>query len=208
MFSYADKLQPAILNSFVAKKRDLFLRNPYVTFPQDDYEVFGVKVDTDPDDSIMVEVLVNYFFSNYFSAELSAGYVKTDVDLSGAGISGNGGSLTQKPILLTGRMNIPIKSNIVPYLGVGAGIFFNSFDQEDDVVDSIYGASADVDFDNSFGFHVNGGFDFLFTDNVAINLDLKYIWNQIDAEVEIAGTEKDEFDASMLVIGVGLKYYF
>jgi hypothetical protein len=27
MLSYADKLQPEILNSFAAKKRDLFLRN-------------------------------------------------------------------------------------------------------------------------------------------------------------------------------------
>jgi len=184
-------------------------RASYVSFTKGDYEVSGIKVDTDPDDSVMVEVLANYFFSNYFSVELSAGYLNTDIDLSGAGVSGKGGTLIQKPILLTGRMSMPIKSNIVPYLGIGAGIFFNTFNQKDEVVDSIYGTKADLDFEHNFGFHANGGFDFLVTDKVALNLDFKYIWSKIEADVEINGKNKnEEFDANMLVVGAGIKYYF
>ena len=124
-------------------------------------------------------------------------------------VSGKGGTLIQKPILLTGRMSIPIKSNIFPYLGIGAGIFFNTFNQKDEVVDSIYGTKADLDFEHNFGFHVNGGFDYLVTDNVALNLDLKYIWSQIEADVEINGkNKKEKFDANMFVVGAGIKYYF
>jgi outer membrane protein W len=39
----------------------------------------------------------------------------------------------------------------------------------------------------SAAYHVNGGFDFLFTPNFALNLDVKYIWNKIEADVDVPG---------------------
>jgi outer membrane protein len=183
-------------------------RVSYVNYSDDDYKVFGIKVDTEPDDAVMFDANINYFFTNYFSAELSGGYVETDVDLSGGGSSGTGGELQQIPILLTGRFSIPIKNKIVPYLGGGVGYFINDFDQNDSVIEFIYGPGADVDVDNNWGYHVNGGFDFLFTPNFALNLDVKYIWNEIETDVDVPGFKKEEFDVNMFVIGGGVKYYF
>ncbi len=183
-------------------------RVSYVNYSDDDYKVFGIKVDTEPDDAVMFDANINYFFTNYFSAELSGGYVTTDVDLSGGGSSGKGGELKQIPILLTGRFNIPIKNKIIPYFGGGVGYFINDFDQNDSVIELIYGAGADVDVDNSWGYHVNGGFDFLLTPNFALNLDVKYIWNEIEADVDVPGFKKEEFDVNMFVVGGGIKYYF
>jgi len=183
-------------------------RVSYLNYSDDDYTVFGIKVDTEPDDAVMFDVNFSYFFTNYFSAELSAGYVETDVDLTGAGSSGMAGELQQIPILLTGRFNIPIHNKIVPYLGGGVGYFINDFNQNDSVIELIYGAGAEVDVDNSWGYLINGGVDFLFMTNLALNFDVKYIWNKIEADVDRLGFEKEEFDANMLVIGGGMKYYF
>jgi outer membrane protein len=183
-------------------------RVSYVNYSDDDYTVRGTKVDTEPDDAVMFDGNFSYFFTNYFSVELSGGYVETDVDLTGGGSSGTAGELQQIPILLTGRFNIPIQNKLVPYLGGGVGYFINDFDQNDSVIEFIYGPGADVDVDNTWGYHINGGIDFLFTPNLALNLDFKYIWNEIEADVDRAGFTKEEFDVNMFVVGGGIKYYF
>jgi outer membrane protein len=183
-------------------------RASYVNYSDDDNILAGIKLDTEPDDAVMFDANINYFFNNYLSVEYSHGYVKTDVDLSASGANGNGGELKQTPILLTGRFSMPIKDRFVPYIGAGFGYIFNDFDQDDSLVESIYGPGADMDIDNNWVYHVNSGCDILFTPNFALNLDVKYIWNTVDIDMNLPGSKKEEFDMNLFVVGAGIKYYF
>lgn len=134
--------------------------------------------------------------------------VQSDLTLSSLGVSVESGKLKQIPLLLVGRLNVPIKNIAVPYIGGGVGYFLNDFDQEDAVIEAIYGRGAEASVDNSFGFLFNCGIDLFVTNNFAFNFDIKYIWNEFDAEVNKPGYTKVNLDANMFVIGGGLKYYF
>lgn len=158
----------------------------------------GVVVARDPviDSSASYGVNLTYFFSDVFSLELSGEYAKADVNI--ATLGGKVGELTQVPILLTARLHLPIDKTISPYIGVGAGYYFNDFDKT-------IASSTLTGADNSVGYHVTGGIEVFFMQHCAINLDLKYIWNQADFQ-RTTGTEK--FDLDAFAAGVGFKYYF
>ena len=186
-------------------------RVSYVDLSDDDYKYrFGIEVDVEPDSTAMYGVNGAYFFSNYFSIEFSADYSKTNIDLSGLGMTGDAGDVRSIPLLFTGRFSVPIKNKALPYFGGGFGYFFNDFDQNDSTIEFLYGPGADVDIDNSWGFLVNAGIDFFFTPNVALNFDFKYIWNEVEIGVDGASfpTDDEKFDLNMFVVGGGLKYYF
>jgi len=191
-------------------------RVSYVDPSDDDYKYrFGIEVDVEPDSTAMYGVNGAYFFSNYFSIEFSADYLKTSIDLSGTDLSGisrtgDAGDVKSIPLLFTGRFSVPIKNRALPYFGGGFGYFFNDFDQNDRTIEYLYGPGADVDIDNSWGFLVNAGIDFFFTPNVALNFDFKYIWNEVEIGVDGASfpTDDEKFDLNMMVVGGGLKYYF
>lgn len=174
-------------------------RAAFVDYSNDDRTFSGVgEVELEPDDAVMYEVNLTYFPHEYFSLELGVDYVETDVDVNGVGISGDGGEMEQVPVLLTGRFHFSTNPKVTPYLGVGIGYYFNDFDSNRD--------SPDVEVDDSIGFHVNGGIEVFVADDAAINLDIKYIWNEID--VDLPGSSDEEFYLNQFVTGIGFKYYF
>jgi outer membrane protein len=183
-------------------------RAAYVDYSNDDYVVYGVKVDTEPDDSGMYGVNLTYFFDRYASFELSVDYTEADVELSALGLSGDAGALEQVPVLLTLRMHFSTNPRVSPYIGGGVGWYFNSFDTNRPVAEFIYGPGADIDVDDTYGFHVNAGIEVFLNNNLAINFDIKHIWSDVEAEVNVPGFTDEEFDLNALVAGVGLKYYF
>jgi opacity protein-like surface antigen len=72
----------------------------------------------------------------------------------------------------------------------------------------IYGAGAEIDVDDSVGYHVAGGAEYFLSDNFAVNLDFKYMWNEIEAGVNVPGFTDETFDANAFVAGLGFKVYF
>lgn len=184
------------------------VRVSYVNYSDDSYVLYPLIIDTTLDDAPMFGVNFSFFPSDYFSIEFSADYVQSDLSLSSLGLSFESGKLKQIPLLLVGRLHAPIKNIALPYLGGGVGYFINDFDQEDNIIQAIYGSGAKVSVDNSVGFLINGGVDFFITQNFAFNVDIKYIWNKIDAKVNKLGYSEEDFDADMFVIGGGLKLYF
>jgi outer membrane protein W len=184
------------------------IRVSYVNFADDSYILYGVKVDTEVENAPMFGLNFSYFPSDYFSLEFSADYVESDVTLSALGLSAESGKLKQIPLLLVGRLNAPVNDVFMPYIGGGFGFFINDFDQDNNVIEALYGRGAEVSVDNSFGFLVNGGLDLFFAKNFAFNLDIKYIWNEIEAQVNRAGFTDVEFNPDMFVFGGGIKYYF
>lgn len=178
----------------------------FVSYYDDNYHVNGVKVNADPDEAAMYGVTVTWFVHEYLSIELSCDYVETDVELSSLGLSGDAGQLTQVPVLLTLRSHFSTNTRVSPYLGIGGGYYFNDFDSETAGVGPIYGAGAEIDVNNNYGLHVCGGIEFMLTDSLALDLNLRYVWTEV--EVEVNGFSDEEFRADAFVGGLALKLYF
>jgi len=170
-----------------------------------------VDADSTFDDAVLLEMNFTYFFYRYFSLELSAGYTQTDMDVSFLGFEGRYGELEQIPILLTGRFHWPVDERFSLYAGGGAGYYLHDIDRADGPGEFFNGSPAGVEafVDDGFGFHVNAGIEFFIFDHFALNLDVKYIWLQVDIGFEGAGLySKDSTNLDALVIGTGLKFYF
>lgn len=186
-----------------AGKLGIGARISYVNYSGDDFiNEHDEKVNIDFDEVAMYGLNVTYFFHKYFSAELSVDYAKTDLYVSGTfrGVAQtwNDGELTQIPVLLTGRLHIPVNNIVSPYVGAGVGYYFNDYDPKH--------PADKATADDSFGFHVNAGVEFFLAENYAINLDLKYVWNDVDFPDPGEPTEEISMDA--FVAGIGFKYYF
>ncbi len=181
-------------------------RVSYANDTKDDYYDFGVNIDVEADDAAMYGANLTYFVHRYFSFELSGDYYKTDVDFSAPGASGEAGELTQIPILLSARRHLSTNPKVSPYVTVGIGYYINDFDANSTNAELYYGAGADVDVEDSFGFHIGLGVEYFFSETFAVNLDFKYVWTEIEADLNVGGSE--DFDVNPVFLGLGIKFYF
>ncbi|MGD9073636.1 MAG: OmpW family outer membrane protein [Desulfobacteraceae bacterium] len=157
------------------------------------------------------EANLTYFFVDYFSLELSAGYVKPNLDLTqnSTGYVVEYGELEQIPFLLTARFHwwndIP---KVGLYAGGGLGYFFNDFSVSDTY--SISNPGLAVEADDSLGAVVSVGLEYFITTKWALNVDLKYIYNPVDFLQTQPGVSPSAFDLNLNTFlgGVGIKYYF
>jgi len=210
--SEADKEKEKIPTSSIARettrKSGFGARVSYVTYSGDELTLYGVAVDVEADSTPSFGLNYTCLFNNYSSLELSIDYIRTDVQFEALGYSLNMGELTQIPVLLTLRLHPGVSTKVKPYLGVGVGYYLNSFDTNSFNASLIYGTGAEIDVDDSFGFHVSAGVEFFIAENYSFNLDLKYLLNKADAKVNVSGFTTEEMSMDALVVGVGLKYYF
>jgi outer membrane protein len=187
-----------------AKKWGIGGRISFIS-PEDD-TIEGIKFD--PDEGVFVEGMLQYLANNWFSMELSVGYAKVDVDAEAFGLSLDFGELEQIPILLTGRLHYWFANSMATiYGGGGVGYYIRDFKLSGLVTSAVPGAAVDVD--DSFGFHINAGIEFFFTENMALDLDLKYIWSEADFDFrDSTGVVTGEGDLNAFVAGLSLKYFF
>jgi len=189
-------------------KLGLGARVSHINYSDDDYTVYGVKVDVEPDESIMYGVNLTYFFHRNLSLELSVDHTEPDVELSALGLSGDAGEVESIPVFLSLRTHLSTNKKVNPYFTIGVGYFFNDIDQNDSTIKFIYGPGAEIDVDNSLGFLLGGGIEFFISKKAAVNLDFKYIWTEVEAEVNVPGFTKEDFEINPFVMGLGIKYYF
>ena len=184
-------------------------RVSYVNYSGDDYTVYGFKVDVEPDESAMYGVNLTYFVHRYLSLELSVDYVEADVDLEVLGVSVNIGELEQIPILLSLRTHLSTNPKVSPYLTIGIGYYLNDFNLSG-LVTSVTPPGAELDPDDSVGFHAGGGIEYFFNEHFAFNFDLKYLWNKTDVKDKAPGYTTVEYsvDLNSFIAGIGFKYYF
>jgi len=157
------------------------------------------------------EANITYFFVNWFSLELSGGYVKPDLDLNRSSTGGvvEYGEIEQIPILLTAHFHwwkeIPL---VGLYAGAGVGYFINDFEVSSSFR-SVY-PNVVVDADDSFGFHIVAGLEYFLTKKLSLNLDFKYIYNPVDFVQRQPGVADLSFDLDLHTFygGAGIKYYF
>ncbi|MFC1895802.1 OmpW family protein [Thermodesulfobacteriota bacterium] len=176
-------------------------------YAPDDTTIEGSKFD--PDEGILFEGNLTWFPMKWLSLEFAAGYTETDVKLEEFPLSVDFGELEQIPLLLTGRLHWwNSDSRFTLYGGGGIGYYFNDFSLSGLVRSVEPGLSVDAD--DSFGFHLSGGLEWFVTPAWALNLDLKYVWNEADFDSRDAGAppETVEIDLDAFVVGIGVKYYF
>ena len=176
-------------NKRLTGKNGLGIRVNYANYQDGDENIFGSGIDVEVDDDFGFGVNYTYFCSENFSLELSADYIESDVELSFGGLSEDVDELEQISVLLAGRIHPELIGIFLPYLSGGIGYFFNDMDEED--------------VDDDFGYFIGAGVEVFLSDSLSLNLDLKYIWTEIETDTASIDIAEDPF-----IAGLGLKFYF
>jgi len=184
-------------------------RAAYISYLDDDFDYSGVNVDVESDDNVMYGGNLTYFVDELISFELSAGYVKTDADLKGAGYAADAAEFEQIPILLTTRFHFSTDSRVSPYLALGIGYYLNEFELSDTAY-SYLPAGSKIEPDNSIGFHLGAGVEMFITEHLAFIIDGMFMFNKADFELQVPGSipQEKSIDLDNYNVGIGLKLYF
>ncbi len=144
---------------------------------------------------VIPEVDFSYFITKNWATELVLTYPqKHDVYLAGTQI----GSVKQLPPTLTVQYHFMPQEKFSPYLG--AGINYTRFSKVD-----LAGGTITLD-NSSFGYAVQGGFDYKLDKNWALNFDLKYVDMQSDVHTTAAKISHIEISPWLLGVGIGYRF--
>ena len=149
----------------------------------------------------------SYRISEKFSLELSLDVFGSRTDGSPQGLSA--GSLTLLPVQLSAQWRIPLEKQTHAYVAGGIGYNIISFSLEDTNLDREESA------ENTLGFHLAGGVEYLFKRSLAVRADLKYIfmstkgsWSYTDPVLGRLSGSIDDISLNSILIGVGITFYF
>lgn len=158
---------------------------------------------TDISSTIVPELDINYFFTQHVSAELILATSKHDVTATGTSLGDvDLGSVYVLPPTLTLVYHFLPEKVISPY--VGAGLNYTAFYD----VDSGPVANS-IDYTNSFGPALQAGADIKINENWSINFDVKQLFVQTDATVNVGSDSyTTNVDVNPTVYGIGIGYRF
>ena len=181
----------------------------YANYQSDEEDFYGVEYVVDFENAAWYGVNLTYFVHKYFSFELSGNFVDTDVNLNVNGVSANIGEIEQIPILLSARTHFSTNPKINPYVSVGVGYFLNDYDLSS-LASSSIPTGYIVDVDDSFGWFLGTGVEFFLNEHFALNLDFKYIFNNIDVKLKSPDELwiEESVSSDLFTLGAGLKFYF
>lgn len=166
-------------------------------------KVDGVKgSDLSYSDSITPELDITYFFTDNIAAELILATTYANVYGEGTVKSfGRIGKAWVLPPTLTLQYHFTNFGAFKPY--VGAGVNYTIFYNQD-------GHSVDkLDIENSFGFALQAGVDYMIDEHWGLNADVKKIFLRPDWKVRSGGTTlHGTADLDPWLIGAGITYRF
>jgi len=113
------------------------------------------------------ELAVGHYFLPVFAIELGAGYFESKG--SPASVPGKT-KLKVVPVLVTGKVLIPIGPVFEPYGEFGAGAYFTSLKVTGNV------GSFSSDSKITYGLHAGGGMNFNITDTSFLGVEGRYLW--------------------------------
>lgn len=144
------------------------------------------------------ELDLSYFFTKNIAAELVLTYPQ-EVDIKIQGLGGKAGTIKALPPSLLLQYHFTELGAFKPYVGAGVNytFFYNTH--------NIAGGAANVD-NSSWGLAAQVGFDYMFTKNIGLNVDVKYI--QMDTDVRLGSTKVGNLNLSPVTAGVGVTYRF
>ncbi|MDR1827962.1 MAG: OmpW family protein [Methylobacteriaceae bacterium] len=160
--------------------------------------------DVDASNEIVPELDITYYFTKNIAAELILGTTFHGVDADGTISSlGKIGRTWILPPTLTAQYHFTnFGPNFKPYLG--AGVNYTIF----------YSEKAKAPFtsfklDNSFGFALQAGVDFMVNEHWGINLDVKKLFLKPDVKATVAGSVvTGDVRLDPWIVGAGVTYKF
>jgi len=175
--------------------------------PNEKSEVSAIGGDVNISNSFIPELDFTYFFNKNFAAELILGTTKHKaVDENSALGDVDLGSVWLLPPTLTLQYHFYPTKTLKPYLG--AGLNYTIF----------YGVKSgdvkDVKYDNTFGFALQGGVDYMLTDKYFLNFDIKKLFLKTDVDVDASNAvpgatsvpAEVNIDPLLIGFGVGMKF--
>lgn len=201
-------------NSVDFKKWQVRVRGVGVV-PDESAKIGIIGGDAKISNTFIPELDFTYFFTKNISAELILGTSKHDVSTVGSDISAVGGptsadvnlgSVYLLPPTLTVQYHFLPDQIFNPYVGAGVNytIFYN-----EKAGNTVRG----IEYDNSFGYAFQVGFDLMLNDKFFINADIKKIFLKTDVTVDASNLAIGlsipadvEINPLLLGFGVGMKF--
>jgi outer membrane protein len=156
------------------------------------------------DDAYTLDLDISYFFTPNIAVELTLTYAQHDVNATATPLGYiDLGSLDLLPPTLTLQYHFLPNNKFRPY--IGAGLSYVLIPNEDS------GDALSVNYDDGqVGFALQAGFDYFFTKNWCLNVDVKKVWVDVDATVEVlpGAFVKTTVDVDPWLIGIGIGYRF
>ncbi|MEI7530440.1 MAG: OmpW family outer membrane protein [Betaproteobacteria bacterium] len=149
---------------------------------------------------VIPEFDISYFFNKNISLELVLTYPQ-NIDISAT--NATVGTINALPPSLVAQYHFTNYGQIVPY--VGAGINYTIFGNRTNF--PALGNSLTVD-QSSVGFVGQVGFDYMFTKNWGLNVDLKYITMSTGVTTVANGTNYGTLTLNPWTPAVGVTYKF
>lgn len=158
----------------------------------------GGKIDAKP--AVTPEIDITYFFTDHIAAEVIAATSKHDMYAKTPGGTLNLGDVWALPPTVTAQYHFNPMGDIRPY--VGAGVGYMMWHNEGNFGPGV----TSVEYDNDMIYALQAGVDVALKDHWSVNVDVKKMYNHVDARVNGAVTADIELDP--WVVGVGLGYRF
>lgn len=141
-----------------------------------------------------------YMVNPVFGIELLAATpFSHDIELAADGTTV--GETKHLPPTLSAQYHIPTQGSFNPYVGIGLN-YTLFFDEET----SGPLAGTDLDLDASFGLAAQLGFDYQLSDTLYLNLDVRWIDIDTDAELDGVALETVEIDPLVYSLTVGWQF--
>ena len=155
------------------------------------------------------ELDLTYMITDEIGLELIATTTPHDIDGTGsiAGLGDVGDVWLLPPTLLAQYHFLP-GQKLRPYIGAGINYTVAYAEDVDSSLENVLGPT-DLEIDNSVGWAVQAGVDWMLDERWSVNLDMKYISISPDATLETATTrDTTEVDINPIIFGVGIGYRF
>ncbi len=164
---------------------------------ENDGRLGGAPAGLGVNEAVMPELDFSYFLNDNFALELILAATPHDVTLAGVG------KITELWVLpptLTLQYHHHMGA-FKPYVGIGVNY---TIILDSDATAAIGGIDS---WDDAFGFALQFGFDYALDERWSLNMDVKKIWLNLDANVTAAGIPAT-VDLDPWVVGAGLGYRF
>ncbi len=132
----------------------------------------NAKIAFDP--GVRLGFRAGYGFTDWFAGEIETGLIANNIDdISGVATTEVNGTFAKIPLMLNGRINLPNKYRVSPYIGAGAGVASTILTANDIVVagNGMNGSVTDV----VFVWQAFAGFRIALTEKTALNFGYHYL---------------------------------
>ena len=167
-------------------------------------QITTIHGEADVDNAVSLDLDFSYFFTENLAAELTLTYSRHNVKAKNTDVGNiDLGSVDILPPTLTLQYHFLPKTAFRPYLGAGVSYVLTPNADHGPIATS-------VNYENGkFAPALQIGFDYFFTKNWCLNVDVKKVWVDVDVTVGALGTfVHTNVDVNPWLIGVGIGYRF